>query len=84
MGTVNSLECSTNFAKYVAYYVSKENPSDCKIAMLKKRVSNGVNISQIDCNWLSQFCAEQIKLGYSENYVGKQVQFIRKAQEMAI
>jgi len=78
MSTVVGLECSTNFSKYVEYYVSKEKPSDRKIAMLRNKVPSTVNIGQIDCNWLTTFCDDMVKKGYSENYVGKQVQLIRR------
>jgi integrase len=83
MSSVVGLECATNFSKYVEYYISKEKPSDRKISMLRNKVPSSVNIAHIDNSWLAQFCEDMVSQGYSENYVGKQVQLIRRVVKHA-
>lgn len=79
----NHVEASNYFTKYVDFYIKLENPTDRKIGLLKNKVSDEVVIEQMDNTWLREFCEEQVKLGYSENYVGKQVQLIRRVLKHA-
>ena len=71
------------FTKYVEHYIKAVGSTSFKIGLLKKNVSSKVLIDQIDHDWLNNWCKVQIAKGYSENYIGKQVQLIRRVLKHA-
>lgn len=71
------------FTKYVDYYIKAVGSTSFKIGLLKKHVSSKVLMEQIDYTWLNNWCKQQIDKGYSENYIGKQVQLIRRVLKHA-
>ena len=71
------------FTKYVEHYIKTVGSTSFKIGLLKKNISSKVLIEQIDHAWLNNWCKVQIAKGYSENYIGKQVQLIRRVLKHA-
>jgi len=71
------------FTKYVEHYIEAVGSTSFKIGLLKKQVSSKVLIGQIDYTWLNNWCKVQIAKGYSENYIGKQIQLIRRVLKHA-
>jgi len=79
----SNVEEHNYFTKYVDYYIKAIGSTSFKIGLLKKKVSSKILIEQIDYTWLNNWCKLQITKGYSENYIGKQVQLIRRVLKHA-
>ena len=69
---------SNYFVGYLALYVKNTSYTGKSFAMLKANIGTTVLIQQITLDWLNNWCKMQLANGYSPNYIGKQVQLIRR------
>ncbi len=69
---------------YFQYYIDKEKPNDKKFSIIKNSLKPKTKFSEINKEWIESFINDKIEKGYSENYVGKQIQLIRRVLKHAI
>jgi len=78
----NNTEPVIDIIKYIEYYVKQVKPKTHKFSILMGMLEN-VIIGDIDLEYLENFRIQKLSEGYSENYIAKLIQLLKRVLKYA-